>query len=375
MGIEVHVLGTSSARPTNIRQVSGSLISCDEGIAVVDAGEGFQSRFSTQRKRMKNHESYHLKSSRVAVLCLTHGHLDHTWGVLPWLQSMALDNRNQPLLIIGPTSDKVVESLLNNTTLPDDTPHSDLSLQFQFWHKLGGTSENLGYEVRWVLGDVSGDRWVEFDTSTGKVIQLPKQPQPQAWRKNRIDALATVHGIPSCAWKLSTKEKPGKFDRKRAIELGLNDEQRAQLAAGNDILHNEKTLLAKQFRGEDFQSISAVISGDTTEMAPGITQISGCNLLIHEATFLNDWTKHAEDYLHSTAAGAARTAIKCNAQHLVLTHYGARIKGPNDSIDEAQEVLSNTDIRVTAALDGDRLLVGNDGLTTHLHWRDDGWTR
>ena len=58
MTLEVHILGTSSARPTSIRQVSGSLISCRDGIAVIDAGEGFQSRFATQRKRMKSFETY-----------------------------------------------------------------------------------------------------------------------------------------------------------------------------------------------------------------------------------------------------------------------------------------------------------------------------
>ena len=79
--------------------------------------------------------------------------------------------------------------------------------------------------------------------------------------------------------------------------------------------------------------------------------------------------------MHSTAAGASRTAVKCNAQHLVLTHYGARIKVPNDSIEEAKEVLSNTNIQVTAAWDGDRLLVGDDGATTHLYWCDNGWSR
>ena len=89
MGIEVHILGTASARPSSIRQVSGSIISCQDGIAVVDAGEGFQTRFFEQRKRMKLHAKYHLKPSKVGVLCLSHGHLDHTWGVLPWLQSMA----------------------------------------------------------------------------------------------------------------------------------------------------------------------------------------------------------------------------------------------------------------------------------------------
>ena len=53
MSIEVHILGTSSARPTNIRQVSGSVVSCSDGLAVVDAGEGFQNRFLMQRKRTK----------------------------------------------------------------------------------------------------------------------------------------------------------------------------------------------------------------------------------------------------------------------------------------------------------------------------------
>ena len=68
MSIEVHILGTSSARPTSIRQVSGNLISCHDGIVVVDAGEGFQTRFFEQRKRMKQHDKYHLKPSKVSAL-------------------------------------------------------------------------------------------------------------------------------------------------------------------------------------------------------------------------------------------------------------------------------------------------------------------
>ena len=48
MGFDIHILGTSSARPTGLRQVSGSVVVCDEGVAIVDAGEGFQSRFAVQ---------------------------------------------------------------------------------------------------------------------------------------------------------------------------------------------------------------------------------------------------------------------------------------------------------------------------------------
>jgi len=374
MTIEVHILGTSSARPTSIRQVSGSLISCRDGIAVVDAGEGFQSRFATQRKRMKSFETYHLRSSKVGVLCLTHGHLDHTWGVLPWLQSMALDNRNQSLLVIGPTTEGVIDAMLSGQPLPEDTPQSDLSVQYRFWHQLGGISSNLGYEVRWVLGAVKSNRWIEF-SSQGKVVELSEMPQPEGWRHNRIEAIPTVHTIPSCAWQLSSKARKGKFNRSRAIELGLNVDEKAELAAGTDVNKNGELLLSRDFRGEDVIPLSVIISGDTAEMAPSLTSVGGCNLLIHEATFLDDLAQHAQDYLHSTASGAARTAIACGASHLVLTHYGARIKQTGPSLDEAMSELANSEIGLSAAWDGDRVLVEDSGEVLHLYWRDDGWTR
>lgn len=374
MAIEVHILGTSSARPTSIRQVSGSLISCRDGIAVIDAGEGFQSRFATQRKRMKSFEKYHLKSSKVDALCLTHGHLDHTWGVLPWLQSMALDNRSQPLLVIGPTTEGVIDAMLSGQPLPEETPHSDLSLQYRFWHQLGGISSNLGYEVRWVLGAVNSNRWIEF-LEHSEVIELSEMPQPEGWRHNRIEAIPTVHTIPSCAWQVSSKNKKGKFNRSRAIELGLSEDEKAKLAAGTDVDKDGQLLLSSDFRGEEIASLSVIISGDTAEMAPGLTSLEGCNLLIHEATFLDDLTQHAQDYLHSTASGAARTAVACGAKHLVLTHYGARIKQTGPSLDEAMSALADSEIGLSAAWDGDRVLVEESGEVSHLYWREDGWTR
>ena len=374
MSIEVHILGTSSARPTSIRQVSGSLISCQDGIAIVDAGEGFQSRFAIQRKRMKTFEKYHLKSSKVSVLCLTHGHLDHTWGVLPWLQSLALDNRNQPLLVIGPTTIEVIDALLEKRPLPNETPQSDLAVQYQFWHKLGGISSNLGYPVKWVLGAVNEGRWIEF-TDSGEIIELSEMPQPEGWRHNRIEPLPTIHTIPSCAWRLSTASKKGKFNRQRAIELGLSEDETATLAAGKDLQHNGDLLLSKDFRGSEIESLSIVISGDTSEMAPGITSLNGCDLLIHEATFVDDFSQHADDYLHSTASGAARTAIACGAKHLVLTHYGARIKQTDESLNEAKSVLGESKTTLSAARDGDRILIENSNEITHFYWRNDGWIR
>ena len=375
MGFDIHILGTSSARPTGLRQVSGSVVVCDEGVAIVDAGEGFQSRFAVQRKRMKQYAESQIKVGKVDVLCLTHGHLDHTWGVLPWLQTMSLDNRDKPLLILGPTSGGVLDSLLSKSKLPEDISHSDLIIQWQSWHQLGGTSERLGYPVRWVLGDVKANRWVEIIPDEQKAVELSSMPQPSGWTKNRITALETKHTVPSCGWHFSAKGKKGKFNRLRAAELKLSEKQKAGLAKGeNQILENGEILSASEFRGPDSGAISAVLSGDTAEMSHGISNLESCDVLIHEATFLDAWSEHASNYLHSTASGAARTAKACGTKHLVLTHFGARIKDTDEMIAEAQGQLDGADISLTAASDGDRILLSNDGDITHLVWGEQGWS-
>ena len=375
MGFDIHILGTSSARPTGLRQVSGSVVVCDEGVAIVDAGEGFQSRFAVQRKRMKQYAESQIKVGKVDVLCLTHGHLDHTWGVLPWLQTMSLDNRDKPLLILGPTSSGVLDSLLSKSKLPEDISHSDLIIQWQSWHKLGGTSERLGYPVRWVLGDVKANRWVEIIPDEQKAVELSSMPQPSGWTKNRITALETKHTVPSCGWHFSAKGKKGKFNRLKAAELKLSEKQKAGLAKGeNQILENGEILSASEFRGPDSGAISAVLSGDTSEMSHGISNLESCDVLIHEATFLDAWSEHASNYLHSTASGAARTAKACGTKHLVLTHFGARIKDTDEMIAEAQGQLDGADISLTAASDGDRILLSNDGHISHLVWGEQGWS-
>ena len=375
MGFDIHILGTSSARPTGLRQVSGSVVVCDEGVAIVDAGEGFQSRFAVQRKRMKQYAESQIKVGKVDVLCLTHGHLDHTWGVLPWLQTMSLDNRDKPLLILGPTSSGVLDSLLSKSKLPEDISHSDLIIQWQSWHQLGGTSERLGYPVRWVLGDVKANRWVEIIPDEQKAVELSSMPQPSGWTKNRITALETKHTVPSCGWHFSAKGKKGKFNRLKAAELKLSEKQKAGLAKGeNQILENGEILSASEFRGPDSGAISAVLSGDTAEMSHGISNLESCDVLIHEATFLDAWSEHASNYLHSTASGAARTAKACGTKHLVLTHFGARIKDTDEMIAEAQGQLDGADISLTAASDGDRILLSNDGHISHLVWGEQGWS-
>ena len=355
MALEIHVLGTSSARPAQGRSVSGSIIETADGMVVVDCGEGFQNRLVTHRSAMKSLAGRRLKMSKVAAILLTHGHLDHTWGVLPWLQTLALDGRKDDLFVIGPTTSEVIDTLLGSDTEPEVSP-SDLVIQYDMWMDLGATSENLGYELTWVLGD--GKRWVNMND--GSQIDLP-QPLANA----TISSHTTQHTVPSCAWKVATSERKGKFDRNASQNFPL--EIKKSLADGLDCEYDGQILKAADFRSEPLPGISVIISGDTAEQA-----IDGeCDLLIHEATFLQEHSDIASEHLHSTAAGAARTANECKAHHLALTHYSARLENHRGSLSEASEIHQS----VVGLSDGDRLILNNDYSLEHLVKSPEGWSQ
>ena len=372
--MELHILGTASARPTSTRNVSGSVLSTEEGLVIIDAGEGFQTRYSTQRSMMKRSDkNASLRPHKIAAIALTHGHLDHTWGVLPFLQTLALDGRKHPLIIYGPTSEAILKALETDgfdAEAPEYTPSADLINQYRAWFQLGAKSIELGYEVRWMLGEPHTNRWVELNPDVSSLKWYEEMPQPEPFKSIRLDALGTKHSVPSCAWQITKAASQGVFDRNRATLAGLNEGERRLLATGTDVEKENGTILkASSFRGPERRAHSFVISGDTAEQS--IHPIGIPTVLVHEATFLEESHSKAEEHLHSTAMGAARTAKACGAEHLVLTHFSARIRDASESLTEAKEEYE--DAGITYANDGDRLQIDVDGNVMFYRRNELGW--
>lgn len=388
MEIEAHLLGTSSARPANGREVSGSVVIVGKYQIAIDAGEGFQTRLKKQAKVLKNAKwETRISHTRLDVLALTHGHLDHCWGVLPMLLSMGLDNRTRPLSVIAPIHPDAYQSLITGgiaSQMPNSVPAVDLVNQMRFWwtHLFDKISEDKMFPISWftVSWQDGEEKWLQLfpnaaattpasstsdpaiestTTPLSGVTQLVSAPELIA--PHSITPHQTIHSVPSCGWRITSAEKPGKFDGERTSKLSLNDQQIAQLAKGIDIVcQSGDKLLASEFRGPSTSGHSLLITGDTGADAPGLLAL--CNsppldLLIHESTYSDSQQSNAKNYLHSTSRDAAKVATQIGAKNLVLTHYSSRFVETDIPLTEARQEHQ----RVHAGEDGDIFQIMRDG--------------
>jgi ribonuclease Z len=92
-----------------------------------------------------------------------------------------------------------------------------------------------------------------------------------------------------------------------------------------------------------------------------------CDLLIHEATFLDEELDRARDTHHSTAREAAELATEARARMLALTHLSMRsppklIKAEAEAIHENVVVPRDLDlIELPFRERGDAVLIKNGG--------------
>ena len=288
--LNIIFLGTGGSWPTVKRNVSSIAIKRAGEILLFDCGEG------TQRQFQKSKLSY----MQISKIFITHFHGDHFLGIPGLIQTMQLNDREIPLYIYGPKG--INELIVQLLTLGYFKPRYPI----------------ISHEVK--HGDI-----LDFDEYS-------------------ISVLKVKHGIPALAYCLKEKIRPGKFDKPKALKIGVPEGPLfSKLQQGKTIrLKNGRKITPKMVLGPPRKGRKIVISGDTKPINDMIDFAKDADVLIHEATFNSELEEISNEYGHSTAAQAAEIAKKSKVQKLVLVHISPRYLDKKVIEDEAKKIFDKS---------------------------------
>ena len=286
-------LGTAGSWPTKERSASALALDTERELVLLDCGEG------TQRQFFQSSASF----MRVRRIFLTHFHGDHFLGLPGLVQSMCLNNREEPLDIYGPPDarEMVARAL--------GMGYFTLRFPIEVHPLVPGTTVELdGYSVRTAAAD---------------------------------------HPVPALAFRVQEEGKRGRFDGARARELGLKGPDFHRLEAGESVEVGGRTVRPEEVLGPPRDGRSVVYSGDTAPSDAVRKLAEKATILVHEATVSQELEAEANRWGHSSARQAAECARVAGAGGLFLTHFSARYKELEPLESEARIVFAGS----TAARD------------------------
>lgn len=287
-------LGTSSGKPTLKRSVSALAIARETEWLLFDCGEGAQIQIVRAG----------LSPSRLSAVFITHLHGDHFNGLPGLLSTMGLDKRSRDLRLTGPVG---VREYLNTL--------ERLKVMF------------LTYPLDLVEVGALSD-----------LTSLYRKPEYD------VTACSLDHRVPAIGYRIDERPRPGRFNVGRAQELMVPEGPLwGRLQAGEDITKGDGSIVRSgDVLGPPRPGKSIAYCLDTRPCAMSIELARNVDLLIHEATYTEEFAAEAHLYGHSTAAQAARTARDAGARSLLLTHFSSRYPDPSALLAEAQAIFPNS---------------------------------
>jgi ribonuclease Z len=161
-----------------------------------------------------------------------------------------------------------------------------------------------------------------------------------------LHAPATRHrGVPAVAWALVEEDRPGRFDVEEARRRGVPPGPLfGRLQRGEDVTLADGTVVAADgIVGEPRTGRRVVFSGDTRPCDSVLAAALRADVLVHEATFLDEDLDRARETGHSTAREAAELARDADVGLLLLTHLSTRY-AVRDVKAEARQVFADAEV-------------------------------
>lgn len=287
-------LGTSSGKPTLKRNVSALAVAREAEWLLFDCGEGTQMQITRAG----------LSPSRLSAVFITHLHGDHFNGLPGLLSTMGLDRRTRGLGLTGPHGIREYLDMLER-------------LRVAF----------LTYPVELKEFNSLPESTVVFETA-----------------EYSVSALALDHRLFALGYRIDERPRPGRFNVEQARKLGVPEGPLwGRLQSGEDVrLADNSVVRSSDVMGAARPGKSVAYCLDTRPCAMAVQLARGVDLLIHEATYTEEFAPEAQQYGHSTAAQAARTARDAGARRLLITHFSTRFPDPTLLLQEARAIFPDT---------------------------------
>jgi len=295
--LEIVFLGTGSGIPSPRRNPASIYMKYEtdkEHVMLFDCGEG------TQRQMMI---AKGVNFMRVGRIFITHWHADHWAGLIGLIQTMNLEKRKRPLYIYGPEAERFVSDILD----------------LDYWGpRFRIIAKNVPFEGQKITEIVNEKDFAVLSTPVN-------------------------HSVPAVAycfkerdmWNIDLK-KAGKYGLKQSPLIGKLKKDGSLKVK---LKGRERTVKLKDV-GRLNPGLKVVYSGDTKSCST-LTKISkDADLLIHDATFMEE----KESRMHTGAKDAAQTAKKAGVKKLVLTHFSRRYQDLSPLEKEAKTIFKNTDV-------------------------------
>ena len=287
--LEIVFLGTGSGIPSRRRKPSSIWLQNEGESFLWDCGEG------TQLQLMKARLSF----MRLKWIFITHWHADHWAGLIGLMQTMNLEKRKKPLYIYGPEAERFVGDILD----------------LDYW----------GPRFKIIPKDVPFEGEDITPIVKGKDFEILSTP--------------VNHTVPSVAYCFKEKDRVN-VDIRKAGDYGLKQGP----LVGKLKKRGEIEFKGKKITMEDVglvkRGIKVVYSGDTKPCKTLLNLAKGADVLIHDATFLEEM----ENRMHTGAKDAALLAKRAGVKELILTHLSRRYQDPKPLEIEARKSFKNTKI-------------------------------
>lgn len=288
---DIVFLGTSASAPSIYRGLSAAAVLADEDRFLVDCGEG------TQRQILRSGIGFK-KLNRIFI---THAHLDHILGLGGLVSTFTTWESMDELHIWG-----------GQAAL--DRVH------------------NLIFEVV-LLGQRAPIPIHLYPVSSGHLYR---------GKKFNISAFPVVHRGRGTFGYVFQEDTHHPFLAAKAEALGVPPgPERGRLVRGETVtLPDGREITPDMVLGDPIPGVKVVFTGDIGRLDKIEHIVENADVLVTEATFLDEERDMASSFGHITAKQAAEFAKAMNVRYLLLTHISRRYR-EYDVVREAKSVFPN----------------------------------